>query len=92
MIRNGKLQIITSRQERVDAPVITLDQLEQKFLLQKGILLQSFNKYTESQQTFLECINTGKTGCEVDIRIKRECGRQLQHLAAREGTHNEDLE
>jgi len=77
---NGR-RLIEDKKLRQEAPLISLDILEQKLLLHRGLLLSSFKSKQfkdEAKETFLKCINTGKN--HYDARIRYECGRQLKQI------------
>jgi len=82
---NGR-RLIEDKKLRQEAPLISLDILEQKLLLHRGLLLSSFKSKQfkdEAKETFLKCINTGKN--HYDARIRYECGRQLKQILLEQG-------
>jgi len=68
MIESGKLKIIS--EERNSAPVIPLDILKQKYLLNSGILFYSLNQDKTACRQFTLCLRTGEI---YDPRIRRDC-------------------
>lgn len=76
-------------EEREEAPVIELDILKQKYLLQKGLLLISLNKDKDACRYFTKCIRVGK---HYDPRIRRECVVQLKQIFAKYGQTQDALD
>lgn len=69
-LEKGELELIYD--EREEAPVIPLDILKQKYLLNSGILYISLNQDKTACRLFTQCLRTGEV---YDPRIRRDCVR-----------------
>lgn len=61
--KNNKIKIIEDKKLRQESHPISIDLLEQKLLLHRGLLLSSYKTRQfkdEAKEIFLKCINTGK--------------------------------
>lgn len=59
---------------RNDSVPYELGNLRRKYFIQKGILMESLNKYEDAQSAFLECMDQQEG---FDVRIRKECLHRL---------------
>jgi hypothetical protein len=60
--------------EREYAPIIPVDILKQKYLLNRGILYIALNQDNTACKLFTKCLRTGEY---YDPRIRRDCVKHL---------------
>lgn len=75
LLDKGDLGIIT--EDREDAPIVPIDILKQKYLLNSGIVFISLNQDKTACKLFTACLRTGQI---YDPRIRRDCVLQLQSI------------
>ena len=69
-IMDDKERKVGESNYREGAFAIPIDILEQKLLLQRGLIMISQGEYESAKDCFVKCINTGK---QYDPRIRQEC-------------------
>jgi hypothetical protein len=70
-------------------PIIPIDILKQKFLLQKGYLHMAFNNHEKAAEMFQLCIKVTR---QTDSRIRKDCFYQMQHILNLRNLRSADLE